>query len=292
MTCEYEVANSKNVNCAGGAYLHTGMMIKVTCQPNFYLVGSALTTCKSKASSCKPCSCNSRGSKSLQCKDGTGICSCKSGYFGNKCQNHNCVWRWGSYSSCSRYCGYGGTQTRRKIVTVPRLGVGQSCPHPYSQSKSCFLRCCSNQFHCSARRTCISGSLKCNYKNDCGDGTDERYCSERCSIRHTTWNIEGNGQSYYLDRHRMNCGSSGHVLNMFKLERNGRGRFRYTYICCKLLSHPPICYNKVKNNPFTYDGRGDTVYLDRQAVSCPGNSFLNGLMLNRNMYRSQLRYDL
>ena len=280
MTCEYEIANSKNVHCAGGKYLHPGMTIAVQCKRFYYRFGSAVTTCKSKSSACKPCQCNSRGSRTLQCNNGSGKCSCKPGFYGTKCQNRNCEWRWGPYSRCSRNCGYGGVKTMRKIIVTHRQGHGRSCSSPYSYRRSCFNRCCSGQFNCFSRKKCIPGSLKCNYRNDCGDNADEKHCSENCFNRMTPWNYHGKGKVYYLDRHRINCGSSGYVVQSFKLQRSG-SRIRYVYKCCKLLSSPPICKNQITRNRYTHVRKGDTVYMDRQRVSCGSSSFVNDVWLSR-----------
>ncbi|XP_065071733.1 uncharacterized protein LOC135696306 [Rhopilema esculentum] len=91
-TCEYQVANSENIQCAGGRYLHPGLTIKNKCKPNYYATGELTTNCIKRGATCRPCGCNSRGSRSLQCSDTTGKCQCHNGFKGNKCNNRDCEW--------------------------------------------------------------------------------------------------------------------------------------------------------------------------------------------------------
>ena len=62
-------------------------------------------------------------------------------------------------------------------------------------------------------------------------------CSNRpstgpCRGANTGWNQESN-KNIYLDRHNVRC-NSDEVITQFKLNRNGRGKFRYDYKCCKM----------------------------------------------------------
>ena len=62
-------------------------------------------------------------------------------------------------------------------------------------------------------------------------------CSNRpstgpCRGANTGWNQESN-QNIYLDRHNVRC-NSDEVITQFKLNRNGQGKFRYDYKCCKM----------------------------------------------------------
>ena len=107
MTCQYIVPNSMTSNC-NGRYIHSGISIKTTCKPNYYLKGPAVAKCKDVTrSQCLPCSCNRDGSKSAECTNQTGKCSCgikvkafyTKPYYGDKCTNLDCAWtRWGGYS--------------------------------------------------------------------------------------------------------------------------------------------------------------------------------------------------
>ena len=62
-------------------------------------------------------------------------------------------------------------------------------------------------------------------------------CSNRpstgpCRGANTGWNQESS-QNIYLDRHNVQC-NSDEVITQFKLNRNGQGKFRYDYTCCKM----------------------------------------------------------
>lgn len=65
------------------------------------------------------------------------------------------------------------------------------------------------------------------YDYTCGNRLTEGACRDA----NTGWNDESNS-SIYLDRHRVEC-NNNEVLTQFKLNRNGAGKFRYDYKCCK-----------------------------------------------------------
>jgi hypothetical protein len=53
-----------------------------------------------------------------------------------------------------------------------------------------------------------------------------------CRNVNTGWNQESN-QQIYLDRHNVKC-NDNEVITQFKLNRDGKGKFRYDYKCCKM----------------------------------------------------------
>ena len=110
---------------------------------------------------------------------------------------------------------------------------------------------------------------------------------DRCRTEYTEWDLHGSGNSVYLDRHRINCGGSNNVLKMFHLERSG-GIIRFKYTCCKL--NKDVCSISKRTNGFSYDGKGDTVYLDRQTISCGNYGYLNDYWLERNEDHDQVRF--
>lgn len=169
---------------------------------------------------------------------------------------------------------------------MTKQGQGSACTGSSSYTTTCFNGCCSNQYHCSNRRKCIPSSYKCDYDNDCGDKQDEASCSESCTTKYTSWKSHGGGDSVYLDRHRINCGGNDNILKMFHLERSG-GNVRFKYICCKFTK--AVCTVAKRTNGFTYDGDGDTVYLDRQTLSCGDHGYLNDYWLERNSNHDQVR---
>ena len=112
---------------------------------------------------------------------------------------------------------------------------------------------------------------------------------DRCTTKYTGWSSHGGGDSVYLDRHRINCGGSNNVLKMFRLERSG-GNVRFKYTCCKL--NKAVCINSKTKNGFSYDGDGDTVYLDRQTISCGYYGYLNDYWLERNKNHDQVKLTI
>jgi hypothetical protein len=56
--------------------------------------------------------------------------------------------------------------------------------------------------------------------------------SGACRDVNTGWNQE-NRMSIYLDRHDVKC-NANEVITQFKLNRDGKGKFRYDYKCCKM----------------------------------------------------------
>ena len=135
----------------------------------------------------------------------------------------------------------------------------------------------------------------------------------QCSTRYTTWKDSSNGNLVYLDRHRLNCGHDRVALRSFKMEtrhftttyrkwwrRKTRNHYhiRYRYQCCSLPTNPGssvvphYCgFTKEVTNTFTYDGKGNAVYLDRQRVECTQRGLLNDFWLERNPpHNNRVRY--
>lgn len=106
-----------------------------------------------------------------------------------------------------------------------------------------------------------------------------------CEWKNTGWNADGNGKSYFLDRHSLAC-EEGKAINYFHLERNG-GKYRYKYRCCDTQSQ---CKNKLEKTPFTSDGNGNTIFLDRQNIDC-NKQFLSSFRMQRNGGGNRLRYS-
>lgn len=288
-TCQLSIPKSTNLKCTGGYYILPTLVLKIQCERNYYIHGTSSTSCKTKSSKCLACSCNSEGSSNAECSDGTGKCSCKNNFYGNKCSNRDCKWTsFGRYGSCTRSCGYGGQKTRSRTHAVTQKGNGRHCAGSSRDSTSCFLGCCPSKYHCTANRKCIPGTWRCDYDNDCGNSQDEASCSESCHYKYTTWNSHGRGNAVYMDRHRINCGGSGNVIQYVKMQRSG-SQIRFEYKCCKLLKN--VCSLRKVTNAFTYDGNGDTVYLDRQTVSCGSYGVLNDFWLSRSSNHKYWRYN-
>ena len=106
-----------------------------------------------------------------------------------------------------------------------------------------------------------------------------------CRTKYTGWNAEGGGKNYYLDRHDVKC-DANEAIRSFRLHRNGKGNYRYRYLCCK-LPDLTCSRNENKNTKLNDDGGGKSIYLDRHDVSC-GSSFITNFKLYRG--RSTIAY--
>ena len=266
------------------------MTITNQCKDNYYTTGAKQTTCVKKSSGCNACNCNAAGSNGMKCADHSGQCSCKPGFYGNKCENRDCVWRgWSPFSSCTKGCDYGGSMTRSRSHDVTKQGQGRSCDGSNTETRNCFKGCCNHQFHCTGTHKCIPSGQKCDYYDNCGDKQDEKDCKETCDAhpRHTDWHTFGGGNMVYFDRHTIDCGGNGQVLKMFKLARSN-DLIRFEYKCCHL--RVTVCTNKVQMTDFSDDGDGNTVYLDRQQVDCGDDGYINGFRLERNGNHDHVRY--
>ena len=278
-TCNLDIPGSKSLNCSGGYYMNERIELTVSCLPNYHLVGNASITCSNKNTSCYFCGCSSYGAISQQCEDQTGKCHCSSTYYGNKCENKDCVWSsWGAWSPCP--CGY-ANQTRNRSLIEPEKGAG-ICHGELIQTRSCFKSCCTQEFHCNQSSECIPKSKHCNKKQDCQHNEDESDC---CETRHTPWHNNGGGSTWALNQHHIDCGSPLKMITKFGLEASPYPKqlIRYNYVCCKFSS--PVCERiRLVNNTAT-EGSVQLIFLDKQHVDCGNDSIINSFSLNREMYR-------
>ena len=88
----------------------------------------------------------------------------------------------------------------------------------------------------------------------------------------------------YLDRQRVACGKN-QVISSFKLQRDWSHKYhRYVYTC---YTTPYRCYPRTFHTRFTYDGRVNAIYMDRQNVKCPYQDFINYFHLNCSSHRNK-----
>jgi hypothetical protein len=73
-----------------------------------------------------------------------------------------------------------------------------------------------------------SGTRRIKYEYKCGNVEPS---DVTCRNTSTPWNQESNSV-HYLDRHNVKCNSDEYI-SKFKLNRDGGGKFRYDYKCCK-----------------------------------------------------------
>ena len=127
-----------------------------------------------------------------------------------------------------------------------------------------------------------------------GDGNyrfDYRCCNTPYSCRDvwksTPYNRWGGRGMVYLDRHVVSCGTQ--YMSSVWLRRSG-DRIWYSYRCCE-MTHRRSCYSG--HTAWSYDGGGsdgNTVYLDRQHLSCYTGYGLTHFHLQRNGGHDHVRY--
>lgn len=91
----------------------------------------------------------------------------------------------------------------------------------------------------------------------------------------TAANDDGGGNLTYLDRHEVDCVGKG--LQFIHLERPSQSTIRYNYKCGERLLSALKDYYTPTNDA----GGGNSIYLDRHAISCPDREVLSYLRLER-----------
>ena len=274
-SCTLIIPNSKHVNCSGGFYLSKGVTVSLTCNTNFYLIGNNKVTCYSHNSTCNACNCYSEGSATMQCEDQTGNCTCREHFYGNKCQNRDCVWsEWTQWSACSMTCDYGGVMTKRRHHAITKVGSGIDCIGPPEGTKPCFRGCCQDQFHCTTSKRCIPIQQVCDGRNNCGDDQDENN-STCCNVQYTS-SKNTNGDPLSLTGLDLNCGTD--MIREFQLEQNGN-EIKYRYQCCK-FSYSSYLLPEQGSSIETYASY-TFYFLDQQNLDCSenGEGFINRFFL-------------
>lgn len=80
-------------------------------------------------------------------------------------------------------------------------------------------------------------------------------------------NDDGGGKMYYLDRHKLDCGTR--AIQSFRLYRPTSETIGYSYRCGR-KSMGNQTHEETRANK---DGKGNVVYLDRQkSINCGGRS--------------------
>ncbi|CAG2254987.1 unnamed protein product [Mytilus edulis] len=193
--------------------------------------------------------------------------------------------------SCSKSCDYGGVKTRFRTQAISQKGRGKFCTGNAIEYYSCFNKCCLRSYNCLKTRNVYPKRRYVIMIMIVEIGKMKKM-QKSCSIKYTSWNNAGRGNAAYLDRHHLYCHGNG-ILNMFELERSGN-EIRYKYRCCDVFIRP---YNQHKfstretTNSFTYDGSQNTVYLDRQYITCSGYGLLQSMKLVRNAGHTSWRYE-
>jgi hypothetical protein len=95
--------------------------------------------------------------------------------------------------------------------------------------------------------------------------------------KNTGANDWGGGNSIYLDRHNIDCGSDS-VLSQFRLSRPAGNQIRYDYTC-KTSNKPLTCRDAT--TPANDLGGGSTIYFDRHDVTCNDDEVLSNVSYTR-----------
>jgi hypothetical protein len=121
---------------------------------------------------------------------------------------------------------------------------------------------------------------KIDYKYACLDGIN----SNPGPYKYTKTNDWGGGNTIYLDRHDVNCGS--YPITDFKLQRPSNTTIRYEYRCSSKKAGGK-CRNL--NSGWNKESRYN-IYLDRHKVSCDKHEALTRFRLRRDG-KGKFRYD-
>jgi hypothetical protein len=99
--------------------------------------------------------------------------------------------------------------------------------------------------------------------------------------KNTDFNNDGAGNTIFLDRHDIKCGSN-EVLSQFKLNRNpaNGGQYRYDYKCKTNNDQQPLSCRAVTTSANDF-GKGSTIFLDRHDIKCNDDEVLNQFKLTR-----------
>ena len=100
----------------------------------------------------------------------------------------------------------------------------------------------------------------------------------KCNPKTTTWNDFGNGNSVYLARHNIDCGTSS-LLSELSLATDSKKRIQYKYKCCPDTSKAGVSTRWTGLND---SGNGQISLLDRHNVDCP-----TGLLTQAKLEKSK-----
>jgi hypothetical protein len=103
----------------------------------------------------------------------------------------------------------------------------------------------------------------------------------------TPLNDDGGGNTSYLERHDINCGT-GSALTQMKLSRDGKGHIKYNYKCAP-STKPLTCRQAFTG--FNDTGGNNTYYLDRHDVKCNADEALSQLKYTGDAATGKYEYQ-
>lgn len=110
--------------------------------------------------------------------------------------------------------------------------------------------------------------------------------SSTCNVQQTPWNAEGK-EFFYLDRHFLDCGTPGKVVNNFKLIRSG-GKIALQYTCCNVSGGVASWY-RTRPAESGEGHRGNTIGR-LSAVVCQDNAVLGWYLLQNSFDKIRFEY--
>ena len=123
-------------------------------------------------------------------------------------------------------------------------------------------------------------STKIDYKYTCLDGIS----SNPGAYKYTKSNDWGGGNTIYLDRHNVNCGS--YPITDFRLQRPADDKIRYEYRCSSRKAG-----GDCRNTTTAWNTESKkNLYLDRHDVKCNANEALTRFQLKRDG-KGKFRYE-
>ncbi len=148
-----------------------------------------------------------------------------------------------------------------------------------------------HQVQCGDYEVLNSVQLETNNKK-----RQQRYKYQCCNVppntrtketsRVTDWNEPDKWNTYFLDRHNLDCGMD--FLKGFQLEVSRKPeKIHYKYACNALLSTKSSCRDV--QTPWNTESR-ETRYLDRHHVKCDPGEGLSRMQLQRD-YKGNFRYE-
>ena len=118
------------------------------------------------------------------------------------------------------------------------------------------------------------------------------HCLEGVNNSSTGWNYtavnsDGGGNMTVLKNHKVDCGNK--AISEFVLRNPAKtAQIKYAFRCSN-LPHTGQCREMVTS--YDADGSGNSVYLDRQNVSCGEGEAMSSFVLEQNSSKNRVRYN-
>lgn len=129
-----------------------------------------------------------------------------------------------------------------------------------------------------------------NYK--CCPLKDVGECRDGKQWKFTPYSSHGSGSIIYLEKHEVDCGTTGFISD-FELEReSSNATIRYKYSCCYLKSpwdSKTSCYSN--ETAMSNNGFGMIYYLRMHNIECSSGYALSYFKFKLSENKRQMAYD-